>query len=180
MLRKILFLVPALVLIVLGAVALSGNAKHAKVKVGDPRMAGLMSCMVKDTCKTPRSTEIVPGAEILSLSYKDKDYDLKIMFKNRQVFGINVKTDDGKQVVVDDLDLDGLADLVYTDEGNGGPIAVFNTKDQQHVLESLLAQKLLHEALQVGWDNFVPDEIKNQLTTAPPPAKSSDLDRFKT
>lgn len=178
MLRTILFWISTLTLIALGTVALSGHTKHTKVNIGDPRMAGLISCMVKDTCNSRRNVETLSGVEVLSLSTKYKDDDLKIMFKGRAIFGVNVKMSDGRQLVVDDLDLDGLVDLVYIDDGKG-VVTSFHIKDEASRLESLLAQQVLDEALQVGWDELVPDEIKNQLITLPP-AKSPDLDRFKT
>jgi len=179
MLRKILFLVSILGLVILGTVAMSGNTKHTKVIVGDPRMAGLMSCMIADTCSIPRDVETISGVEVLSLSYQDDGENLKVLFKGRKVFGINVKMKDGRQVVVDDLDLDGLVDLVYIDEGNGQPVLSFSTQDDQRVLESIMAQKVLHESLQRGWNNFVPDDIKRKLTPSTANPESPDSERFK-
>jgi len=174
MIRKVLFAISLLGLVILGTVALSGNTKNTKVIVGDPRMAGLMSCMVKDTCKSRRNVETLSEVEVMSLFTKYKGDDLKIMFKGRSIFGVNVKMADGRQLVVDDLNLDGLVDLVYIDDGKG-VVTSFRIKDEASRLESILAQQVLDEALQVGWDELVPDETKKELTP-----ESSDLDRFKT
>lgn len=178
MLRKISFIISLLVLFALGAVALSGgNAKSNEIIVTDSRIAGLMSCMVKKTCKSQVKYKKITesDAEILILSYVHKDYDLEFLFNKSGMFGINVKTDDGKNIGVDDVNLDGIADFVYTNDN------AFSTEDQRHFEESVLAQEMFHEALQVGWDNFVPDDIKAKLI--PPttkPAEYQELERFKT
>ncbi len=183
MLRKVLFFVSAIILVALGFLALSGQTKGHEVRVDDPRMAGLMSCMVKNICNIPRSVETISGIEVISLSYQESGEKVKILFKGQKVFGINVRMKDGRQVVVDDLDLDGLVDLVYIDEGDGQPVISFSTQDDSRVLESIMAQKVLHESLQSGWDNFVPDDIKDEIKrklapTATNPG-SPDLERFK-
>lgn len=123
----------------------------------EEQVAGLMACVVTETCTSPTTEENVQGVKFLGVYHKmpEKNANIKYLVGNGLVMVIVVTNNGNDQVTLADVDLDGEIDTVgLIKDGKVTPLGTADSGPWQRIYDS---------SMRIAWKEVIPENIKREL-----------------